>query len=191
MSPSHVVNVLSPFEAPYGTRSERAEAAQGLRELAEWIETTEFPIPRYTLWGLGANVYSNWIEDEGFVQRPASAAKLIGGKVNKGVGYNGGPFELTRDFGGGVRFTYSITRTVVCTPVEVTKDLVTNVPVDEKRANILQEQIDDLQAKLKEIPTETRTVPTKVTEYVCPPSLLEAERAMGTTPAIDTDSVPF
>ncbi len=175
----HIVNVLEPFSAPYATKEQRAEYAAGLRALATWVETTAFPIPAHCVresdWSATVDVPSAWIDDEGFVKRPGSAARLIGGKVDKGTNYGGGDFTLTRRFGGGVVMRYRISREAVCEKVETTvmEDCV--VPEDETAARALEFHIDELKKELAEMPTEIKKVPVPKTEYVCPESLIVKE----------------
>ncbi len=190
----HTPNVLSPFEKPYATAEERREHAAGLRALADWVEETHFPIPAHCVrendWSATVDVPSAWIDDEGFVKRPGSAARLIGGKVDKGTNYGGGDFTLTRRFGGGVVMRYRISREAVCEKVETTvmEDCV--VPEDEKAARALEFHIDELKKELSEMPTAVKKVPVSKTEYVCPPSLIVKETETAAEPTAD-ESVPF
>lgn len=176
MSNKHVPNVLDPFSEPYSSHEERTAYADGLRALAQWVEETSFPIPSIAISRFKCDrelsVYSPWIDDESFVERAGSAARLIGGKVKKGESYAGGPFTLTRDFGGNVTFLYSISREAVCE--KVVEDVLEDryVPVDEEAALDLECRIDDLKSRLDELPKEVRSVPTTRTTYRCPESLL-------------------
>src|SRR2546428_192749 len=134
MSDRHIPNVIRPFEDPYLTHEERQELVNGLMDLAAWIKASNFPIPKtaisYSTPGL--HVPSTYIDDESFVKRPGTAAKLIGGRIEKGELYKDGPFTLTRDFGGGVQFKFSIAREAVCESYVVTEmqDTYDQVPVD-------------------------------------------------------------
>lgn len=177
MSNRHVPNLLDPFK--YSSQDQRAEYAAGLRELAAWVETTDFPLHHHAM---GGNVYaeaeitirSNAFEDEDqdFVKRVGSAAKLIGGRVEKSEYYTGGPFRLTRTFRGGVRFIFELSRTAVCEKKTVVKDVTKAIPVDVTTATELERQKEEIEKKISELKTVVKTVPTAVEEYVCPPSLL-------------------
>lgn len=161
--PSHIPNLMKSVS----TVDQRAEYAAGLRALADWVETTEFPVHYY---GLATHLvcYSDWYEDEDFVKRVGSAARLIGGFVKKGVEYEGGNFHLLRSFGGDVGFRFSITRKSVCSQTEEDEIVEEDVPVDEARAA-------ELKAELEAMETTKRKVVKTKTVYVCPPSLLELE----------------
>lgn len=191
MSTKHVPNVLDPFDgANYLTREQRAEQAAGLRKMADWIEATEFPIPRTVLFSSSwANFTAHgiWMSDKDFLTRPGSAARLIGGKVDKGIQNYSTDFVLTREFGGGIKFRFTIEREAVCTSREETKAVEKSVPVDEQRASELEGRIAELREQQQALPKEVRLVPTTVTIFDCPPALLPAEK---TAVAID-DSIPF
>ncbi len=181
----HIVNVLEPFSAPYATHEERAAYAAGLRGLADWIEQTRFPIPslcfRRVYGEQVLDVPSLWIDDEGFVKRAGSAARLIGGKVNKGTVDFSSEFKLERDFGGGVKFRYRIARDAVCEAVEVTEPQERYVPTDEEEAERIKAQIEELQKQAAELPHEKKIVSVTRTEYVCPDSLIVKETQSETT----------
>lgn len=177
--PSHIPNVLDPDT--YSTKDERAEFAAGLRALADWVETTEFPIHRYCLGHNAESPFQTvechgyWYHDDpDFVQRAGLAARLIGGKVEKGVAPYSTDFSLTKDFGGGVRFTYRIARSAVCTAREVEKPVEIEVPVDATRAAQLAAEMDALRDELAKIPTTKVQDIEVVKEFDCPPSLLAA-----------------
>ncbi len=188
----HAYNVSAPFDPPYATREERSEYAAGLRALADWVETTSFPIPSIALSTYRCNceleIYSAWIEDEEFVKNPGSAARLIGGEVRKGESYSGGPFTLTRSFGGGVRLSYSIRREAVCEQIEVVEQVEQDVPEDDVAARSLALQIEELQEELDGLPTVTRTMDVPKTVFVCPESLLAKEPTLAT---VTPDECPF
>ena len=175
----HTPTVLDPFAEPYATRERRAEFAAGLRAMADWVETTRFPIHPYGFAPVFQDgqicISSSWLDDEGFVRRAGSAAKLIGGKVKKNTDYLG-DFTLTREFGGGVKFTYRILRSAVCEEVEVEKEVEREIPVDAERAAQLKEQIEALEEEAKAL-ERTRVTQTEIVrEFACPPSLLAAEQ---------------
>lgn len=169
--PSHVPNLLDPDVA--STAAQRAEYAASLRQLADWVESTEFPVHHY---GLSTElvVYSSWYDDQSFVQRVGSAAKLIGGRVEKGAdSWEHGHYWLRRDFGAGVRFRFNISRAAVCTPVEKIVVVEEDVPVDGERAAQLKAEFNSLE-------TVKAMVPKTVTEFECPPSLLGLEQERST-----------
>lgn len=182
--PSHVPNVLDPFDGVnYLSREERAEQAAGLRKMADWLETTEFPIPRTVLYSsswMTFMVAGSWISDKSFLARPGSAARLIGGKVDKGVADYGTDFWLTREFGGGIKFQLTIDREAVCTPRKETRLVEKTVPIDRQRAADIEQDIQDLKEKLESLDKVEVTVPTTVTVFDCPPALLPAEKAEAT-----------
>ncbi len=186
----HVPNVLTPFEPPYASREERRAHAAGLRSLADWLETTRFPIPSLCLrasdYNATIDVPSTWIDDQSFVERAGSAARLIGGRVDKGVVPYGTDFTLTRDFGGGVQVRYRINRDAVCEAKEVVVDEERFAPIDAEAESRLIDEITQLQRRIDDLPRETRMVSVTKTEYMCPDSLLAkpAEK-------IDDESVPF
>lgn len=186
----HTPNVLEPFSAPYASKERRAEHAAGLRALADWVEATRFPIPLLCLhasdYDATIDVPSVWIDDESFVKRAGSAARLIGGRVDKGVVPYGTDFTLTRDFGGGVRVRYRISRGAVCEQKEVVVEEERSVPIDDEAESRLIARVSDLQRQLDELPRETRVVSVTSTEFVCPESLL-AEPVETTA----DESVPF
>lgn len=193
----HVPNVLTPFEAPYATHAQRAAYADGLRALADWVESSRFPIPtlcfdKSDYIDATLNIHSLWIDDENFIRRPGSAARLIGGKVDKSTSVYGGSFTLTRDFGGGARMRYQIMREAVCEAKEVVVDEEHLVPVDEIVAVGIKDEMKRLQKQLDELPKELRTVPVNKTVYSCPDSLLSDEKIeKPVAVAIDLDDVPF
>lgn len=180
--PSHIPNVQEPFEGPYATREARAEYARGLRELADWVEMTEFPIPDYYLraqdhFGYGTlNVSSIFIEDEGFIQRPGSAARLIGGKVEKGTSTYGTEYILRRRFGNNVSFTYAMQREAVCTARDEEVVVEEPKPIDAARDAELAEKIKQLEEERESLPTELRPVTSTKRVYDCPPALLSREK---------------
>jgi hypothetical protein len=169
MSDRHIPNVLDPFDEDAGfmTREQREEVALGLEQLANWIRTTRFPIPRYAR-PHGMTIYSSWIQDEGFIKRVSSAIRLIGGRVEKAPWSSS--YSLVRKFAGGVQLDYSISREAICTPVTKTVPKLKVVPVDTAREAELRRELDALE-------TIEITVPEEVTEYECPPSLLAKEAA--------------
>ena len=190
----HLCNVLEPFGGQYASHEERAAFAAGLRELADWLEETHFPVPslsvsKSAVYGQAVvEVSSVWIDDEGFVKRAGTAARLIGGKVDKSVPYEGGNFYLERDFGGGVKFRYRIARDAVCEKVETTVMENRVVPEDEVAARSIEFQIEELKKELGEMPTAVRKVSVPKVEYVCPESLIVKEK---TAEQIVDESVPF
>lgn len=172
----HTPNVLEPFSGAYASKDERQAYADGLRRLADWIEETRFPIPKYCVresdWSATVDVPSAWIDDESFIRRAGSAARLIGGRVDKGQSYGGGEFTLTRHFGGGVVMRYRIAREAVCEAREEVVEEEQYVPVDDTEADALRARIEELQKELSEKPREMRKVPVTKTVFDCPPSLL-------------------
>ncbi len=176
----HIPNVLEPFSKPYATKQERSAHAAGLRALADWVEETPFPIPALCFRNLSygdatLDVPSVWIDDESFVKRAGSAARLIGGRVDKGTMPYGTDFKLERDFGGGVTFRYRISRDAVCTPREEVVREDRYVPVDETEESSLRFQIEELQKDLDGLDHEMRAVPVTKKVYDCPKSLLMPE----------------
>lgn len=196
MRDKHVPNVLSPFEAPYATHEERVEFAAGLRAMADWIEETRFPIPALSLnrpdyYEATVDVPSVWIDDESFVGRPGSAARLIGGRVDKGTITYGTDFKLERDFGGGVMFRYRISRDTVCEAHEEVVEEDRYVPIDEATASEIEAQIEELKKKASDLPREVRTVSVVRKTYDCPPSLLAKVKADIEEPVVIEENVPF
>lgn len=178
--PSHIPTVQNLDD--YSTEQERKEYADGLRALADWVETTEFPIPRAAFrpyYEVQLEVPSTWIDDEQFVKRVGSATRLIGGRVEKGTDILS-DFTLTREFGGGVRFRYKINRSAICEArtETVVENKAVRVPKDPNK----QIEAHELRARLETLMEEEETtvvdVPTTVTKtvYDCPESLLEAEQ---------------
>lgn len=179
--PKHTPNVLDPFSGTYASVDDRREHAAGLRALADWLEQTTFPVPSLALkrnnFSGTIDIPSVWIDDESFIRRPGSAARLIGGRVDKGTAQYGTDFHLSRDFGGGVNLLYRISREAVCEAKQVVVHEDHFVPEDEEAARSLQFHIDELKGELAEMPTVVRSVPVTITDYVCPDSLLVKESA--------------
>lgn len=166
MPTSHVPNLLEPVS----TAEQRAEYAAGLRALADFVESTEFPIHVYGLRS-ELTVYSKWYDDEGFVRRVGSATRLIGGRVEKGADpWEDGAYWLRRAFGSRAGFRYVIDRDAVCESREVVDYVDEQVPVNEERAAQLKAELDSLE-------TTTKVVAKTKTVFDCPPSLLEVEQA--------------
>lgn len=151
------------------------EIAAGYREMADWLETTEFPIPRTALYGdlVGVTIWSSWIPDEGFVKRVGSAIRLLGGRVEKVA--NGASFELQKKFSGGVTFRYSMSRDAICEPVEVEREVYLNVPVDVDEAERLKDEIREAKERLEALDTKFVKVREQAIDYVCPKALLPDE----------------
>jgi hypothetical protein len=185
--PSHIPTLIDRSDCL--TPERVAEIAEGLRRLADWVETTEFPLPTTAVFGgaLSFDVYSGWYSDQDFVKRVGTAARLIGGKVDKKTDPLNPYFELSRDFGGGVRFRYNLSRDSVCEAREVEVEREVEVVTDEARAETLQAELAALTTK------ETR--PVTVIEYDCPPSLLAKEagasEAEVETVATAEQDIPF
>lgn len=177
MADRHIPNVLDPYGEGFLSRERRGELAEGLRAFAGWIEASRFPLPTTFMYGIesGLTVYSSWISDEDFVRRPGSAIRLIGGHIKKGTGYSN-DFTLTRDFGGGAKFTYSINRDAVCTPRTVAKPEEVQVPVDEVEAAHLEAIAEEARRELEHLERTTVVRSRDVVEYDCPQALLPAER---------------
>lgn len=197
--PKHIPNVLDPFGQDYMSREQRAELATGLRELASWIEKSEFPIPRTTMFGsdhevIALDIASTWMADQDFVKRPGSAIRLIGGRVDKIAAPHGGPFKLIRRFGEHVVLRYSISRDAVCTPRTEATTLVENVPLDQARAAELEAEQERISEELKALETVAITKPTTQMVYDCPPALLPEKQDPDPEPvaaASTTDDLPF
>lgn len=167
--PSHIPTLIDRSDC--FTPEQAHETAEGLRALADWIETTEFPIPNTVLYG-GAvvfDIYGSWFNDQDFVKRMGTAARLIGGKVEKVADPLDPYFELRRDFGGGIRFRYSVARDAVCEARETVVERPVEIVTDEERAEALKAELAAL--------TTTETRPVTVIEYDCPPSLLAKDQA--------------
>lgn len=181
MSPSHVPSLLDPSSV--SSAEDRAAYADGLRALADWVETTEFPVHRYGM-TTEMTIYGEWYDDEGFVRRVGSAIRLIGGRIKKGADrWEGGAYWLKREFGGGVTFRYVIKRETVCTPREVEVVVDEDAPVDEARAATLKAELEGLEVATKRV-VKVKTV------FDCPPSLLELEQSAETTTTNDEEG-PF
>jgi hypothetical protein len=174
----HVPNVQDLNR--YSTPQQRTQYAAGLRELADWIEETEFPLHRYAL---GFNTFtdmsatceinSTWLdEDPDFAKRAGSAVRLIGGRVEKKA--DSYSFRLTRYFSGGVCFRFRINRNAVCEEIEVQKTVTKQVPVDVYKEAKLVSAKDELEKQITALETAPKTVIETVKEYRCPESLLAA-----------------
>ncbi len=191
----HVPNVFEPFAKPYATRAERSAHAAGLRALAQWVEETSFPIPALCFapsdWSATVEVPSSWIDDESFVKRAGSAARLIGGRVDKGTVPYGTDFKLERDFGGGVTFRYRISREAVCEAREEVVEEEHSVPVDEAEESFLRFQIEELQKELGDLDREVRLVPVTRKTYDCPESLLAPEAKAEALAEPSLEGAPF
>lgn len=171
----HIPNVADPFGDGYLSRERRAEIAKGLREMADWMEQSSFPLPETINYGGGfgtpctvnLDVYSTWIADESFVKRIGSSIRLIGGRVEKRAQDFGSYYDLVKRFSGDVCFRYIISRDAVCEPIEETVQREVDVVTDEERAEQLQAELNALTVR------ETR--PVTVTRWDCPPALLPKE----------------
>jgi hypothetical protein len=177
----HVPNVLDPFADPYLSKEERAEYAEGLRALADWVEASDFPLHRAVRVGAALEMHDLWIDDESFIKRVGSAAKLIGGKVRKVADTYA--FTLIREFKGGVKFEYRISRNAVCEPVTKTRMVEKDVASDADRERELKDELEKLDR-------HSTLVSETYTDYVCPPSLLEAEQKH-TSEVVVSDDIPF
>lgn len=183
----HTPNLLDPYK--YSSIKQRREYAAGLRELAAWIEETDFPLHEYALGGnkydaAEVTIHSTYFDesDQDFVRRVGSAARLIGGRVEKGAAYATAPFTLTRTFTGGVRFVFSISRGAVCEKKIVIKEVTKEMPVDTATAFELKRQKAKLELEIAALDTVAKMVTESVEEFVCPPSLIEAEKKAEVTP---------
>lgn len=144
------------------TKERITEYADGLRALADWIETTELPICKYSFDYTLTN-FSVYLDDPPEV---GAAIKMIGGNVKKDAFDSS--FYLKRKFGGGVSFSHSMEREAICTPVTKTVEEDVEVVVDLK-------EYERLQAKLGAMPRTIVKREVDVTEWQCPPSLLALE----------------
>lgn len=166
--PSHIPTLIEPVSTP----EQRHEYAAGLRELADWLDTTEFPVHRYALgsdtfrdiWPT-MEMHGHWLDDDDFVKRVGTAARLIGGRVDKQAA--GHEFRLVRTFRGGVSFVYHVARDVVCEQVTTQVEVARVLPLDAERAAKLKAELDGLE-------TTTVTEFEAKVDFICPPSLLEA-----------------
>lgn len=179
MAASHIPNVPEPRDGiTYLNTESRESLAKGYEALAAWVRTSEFPIPRTVLYSdaVTLKIASSWIEDPGFVKRIGTAARLIGGKVQKGVEQYGTNFELTLPLGGGVKVLYSVDRGTVCEQVTEVKEVTEFVRSDAQLDAQIEADIKALRERQYAIPVVEKTFVKEVTEYVCPPSLIAKER---------------
>lgn len=126
----------------------RAAFVAGLRAAADFFERTpDAPLPT------AAYLHRTFYSDDAKAQLADGARNL--GNVEKDV--DDWDFKVTRDFGGGVRYTLRARRDLVCERVEVgTRQVERQVPVgDVTYATVTEDEM--------------------VYEYICPPSLLRPD----------------
>ncbi len=145
------------------TADDRHDIAEGLRELAEFIETRPgVPMHRYSL--PSVTVYSQWF-DEDFDRSPAKIARAIGTADKSSYD---GTFELERQFSGKVTYRFVFGKGEVCTAREVgVREVIERRPTDQAR-------VDELTAELDALHENIVVDQVPVLEYDCPESLLGA-----------------
>lgn len=100
----------------------RTEHANGLRKLADLIESTDIPYREYTT---EYQVFNSIIDEENRM-KPGTIARVLknfSGKVEKS--YSESFLTLTADLGGGVEFRASYNRNDVCKRVQVGTEVKT------------------------------------------------------------------
>jgi hypothetical protein len=178
---SHIPTIINDKDgARYANDQQRAEAARGLEQIANWIRQTPFPLPLSILRYVGRlriseDYYAD--EDKHFMERIGFLPKLIGGKVKKSLEYpwmpdgQQGNFVLTRDFEGNAGVVVTVGRELVCKATETEEEVTVNEP-DADDVKKIEDQIKALEAKRDDLPTTEKIEVRKVTKWECPPSLL-------------------
>lgn len=131
---------------------------EGLRAYADWLEA--HPEMAKSLAGLH-NYYVTWDRNE-FV----SAVKALGGSAAKGTTAKGKDFEVTRDFGGGVRLTVYTRRENVCERVQI--------GIEAEEVEVDEDAVDPDDTILSKSVVHRATVRRNrpVYEWTCPESIL-------------------